>query len=134
MCVDGVEMTASANASAEVCGAGGVDTGGATVAVAGGAEMVVLESTTGTADDLCALGTLWNVFVVGLSSMSSASSCSFSKVARIVMSTMEPSSCRLVLGLCYLLSLRWFSLEEESVMQQSSISISLVLRTNVSIQ
>ena len=26
---------------------------------------------------------------------------------------------------CYLLSLRWFSLEEERVMQQSSISISL---------
>ena len=26
---------------------------------------------------------------------------------------------------CYLLSLRWFSLEEERVMQQSSVSISL---------
>ena len=26
---------------------------------------------------------------------------------------------------CYLLSMRWFSLEEERVMQQSSISISL---------
>ena len=27
---------------------------------------------------------------------------------------------------CYLLSMRWFSLEEERVMQQSSVSISLV--------
>ena len=26
---------------------------------------------------------------------------------------------------CYLLSMRWFSLEEEKVMQQSSVSISL---------
>ena len=26
---------------------------------------------------------------------------------------------------CYLLSMRWFSLEEERVMQQSSVSISL---------
>ena len=59
MCVDGVERRASANASIEVCGAGGVDTGGTTVAVAAGAEVVALESlTTGTADDLCALGTL----------------------------------------------------------------------------
>ena len=75
MCVDGVERRASANASAEVCGAGGVDTGGTTVAVAAGAEVVVLESLkTGTTDDLCALGTLWKVYVVGLSSLSSASS------------------------------------------------------------
>ena len=28
-------------------------------------------------------------------------------------------------AICYLLSMRWFSLEEESVMQQCSISISL---------
>ena len=27
--------------------------------------------------------------------------------------------------ICYLLSMRWFSLEEERVMQQSSVSISL---------
>ena len=59
MCVDGVERRASANASEEVCGAGGVDTGGATVAVAIGAEMVVLESlATSTTDDLRALDTL----------------------------------------------------------------------------
>ena len=38
VCVDGVEMTASANASAEVYGAGGVDTGGATGAMAVVAE------------------------------------------------------------------------------------------------
>ena len=30
-----------------------------------------------------------------------------------------------VVGVCYLLSMRWFSLEEERVMQQSSVSISL---------
>ena len=29
------------------------------------------------------------------------------------------------LGMCYLLSMRWFSLEEERVMQQSSVSIYL---------
>ena len=34
---------------------------------------------------------------------------------------------------CYLLSMRWFSLEEERVMQQSRVSISLGLRTKVSI-
>ena len=63
------------NASEEVCGTGGVDTGGIIVAVTVGAEVVVLESlATGTADDLCALGTLWKVSVVGLSSLSSASS------------------------------------------------------------
>ena len=69
VCVDSMERRASANASEDVCGAGGVDTGGTTMAVAAGAKVVVLESlTTGTADDLCSLGTLWNVSVVGLSS------------------------------------------------------------------
>ena len=59
VCVDGVERSPSAKASAGVCGAGGVETGGMTEAVAAGAEMVVLESlTTGTIVDLCALGTL----------------------------------------------------------------------------
>ena len=57
MCVDGVERTPSANASADACGAGGVDTGGAIVAVAAGAESVVLVSASGTIDDLCALAT-----------------------------------------------------------------------------
>ena len=38
VCVDGVERRASAKASVEVCGAGGVDTGGTTVEVAAGAE------------------------------------------------------------------------------------------------
>ena len=33
--------------------------------------------------------------------------------------------CSLPASLCYLLSMRWFSLEEERVMQQSSVSISL---------
>ena len=67
-----MERRASAKASEEVIQAGGVDTGGTTVVVAAGAEVVVLESlTTGTADDLCTLGTLWKVSVVGLSSLSS---------------------------------------------------------------
>jgi len=75
VCVDGVERRVPANASAKVCRAGGVDTGGAMVAISAGAEIVALESlTTGTANDLCALGTLWNVSVVALSSLSSASS------------------------------------------------------------
>ena len=43
----------------------------------------------------------------------------FSSVVRI--SVFE----RLPVAHCYLLSMRWFSLEEERVMQQSSISISL---------
>ena len=59
VCVDSVERRVSTKALVEVCGAGGVDNGGATVAVAAGAEVVVMESlTTGTANDLCALGTL----------------------------------------------------------------------------
>ena len=59
VCVDGVERSPSANASADVCGAGGVETGGIIEAVVAGAKMVVLESlTTGTTVDLCALGTL----------------------------------------------------------------------------
>ena len=45
-------------ASVEVDGAGGVATGGATKAVAVGADVVALVSVTGTAADLCALGTL----------------------------------------------------------------------------
>ena len=45
------------------------------MAVAAGAESVVLESlVTGTTDDLCALGTVWNVSVVRLSPLSSTSS------------------------------------------------------------
>jgi hypothetical protein len=59
VCVDGVERSPSTKASADVCGAGGVETGGMTEVVAAGDEMVVLGSlTTGTAADLCAFGTL----------------------------------------------------------------------------
>ena len=59
VCVDAIERRASANACEEVYEAGGVDTRGTIVAVATGAEVVVLESlTTSTDDDLCALGTL----------------------------------------------------------------------------
>ena len=59
MCVDGVERSPSAKASADFCGAGGVETGGMTEAVVAGTEKVVLESLpTSTALELCALGTL----------------------------------------------------------------------------
>ena len=66
MCVDvvGVERSASAKISAEVYGAGGVDTGGTeglTVGAATGAETVALE-VTGIAADL---GILWNWVVAG---------------------------------------------------------------------
>ena len=37
----------------------------------------------------------------------------------------EISHVNLQIGLCYLLSMRWFSLEEERVMQKSNVSISL---------
>ena len=51
-----MERRASDNASEEVSRAGGVDTGGTTVAVAAGAEGVVLEFLrTSATDDLCAL-------------------------------------------------------------------------------
>ena len=58
MCEGGVERSPATKASEEVCGAGGVATGGATGAVAIGAEVVALVSLAGTAADLCALGTL----------------------------------------------------------------------------
>ena len=58
MCVDGVERSPSKKASADVSGAGGVETGGITEAVDAGAENVVLVSlATGTAEDLYGLGT-----------------------------------------------------------------------------
>jgi hypothetical protein len=77
--VDGIERSASTKASVDVCWAG-VETGGGTVAVAAGAESVVLVSTTGTAADLGALGTVWNLSVVGLSSP-------LSSVAALTLST-----------------------------------------------
>ena len=84
VCIDGVERRASAKASVEVCRARGVKIGGATMAIVAGAKVVVVESlTTGTADNLCALGTLWKVSVVSLPSLSSASSWSFSTVVCI---------------------------------------------------
>ena len=58
MCEGGVEKSPTTNTSEEVCGAGGVATGGATEAVAAGAEVVALVSLAGIAADLCALGTL----------------------------------------------------------------------------
>ena len=54
-------MTPRTNASVDVVGDGGVATRGATGAVgavAAGAEVVALVSVTGTAADLCPLGTL----------------------------------------------------------------------------
>ena len=44
MCVFGVERSPSVKASADVCGVGGVETGGNTEAVATGADIVVLVS------------------------------------------------------------------------------------------
>ena len=53
-----MERSLSAKASADVCGAGGVETRGMTKAVAPGVDIVVLVSLeTGTVEDLCALGT-----------------------------------------------------------------------------
>ena len=46
------------NASVEVVEAGGVTTRGAGDDVAAGADVVALVSVTGTAEDLCPLGTL----------------------------------------------------------------------------
>ena len=51
-------MTPRTKAYVDVVGAGGVGIGGATGVVAAGAEVVALVSITGTAADLCALGTL----------------------------------------------------------------------------
>ena len=45
-----------------------MQTGGGTMAVAVAAERVVLVSATGTVEDLGALGTVWNLSMVGLSS------------------------------------------------------------------
>ena len=53
-----MERIPMTNASVEVVGASGVATRGATEAVAAGAEVVALVSVTGTAADMCALGTL----------------------------------------------------------------------------
>ena len=53
-----MERTPRKNASIEVEGAGGVATGGENEAVAAGVEVVALVSFTGTAADLCLLGTL----------------------------------------------------------------------------
>ena len=52
-----MERSPATNASKEVVGAGGVATGGATEAMAAGADVVALVSVTGTATDLCLLGT-----------------------------------------------------------------------------
>ena len=46
------------NASVEVFGAGGFAAGGATDDLAAGDDVVALVSSTGTAANLCALGTL----------------------------------------------------------------------------
>lgn len=51
-------MTPRTKGLVEDVGAGGVAIGGATRVVAAGVEVVALVSGTGTAADLCALGTL----------------------------------------------------------------------------
>ena len=68
----GVERTPRTKASDEVAGAGGVAAGVGTGAVAAGADVVALVSVTGTAADLCPLGTLAKASVVDLPFFSSA--------------------------------------------------------------
>ena len=68
-------MTPRMKASVDVAGAGGVAAGaGGTKAVAAGVDEVALVSGTGTAADLCPLGTLAKAFVVDLPFFSSTSS------------------------------------------------------------
>ena len=67
-------MTLRTKASIDVAGAAGVAGGGGTEAVAAGADVMALVSGTGTAADLCPLGTLENASVVDLPFFSSASS------------------------------------------------------------
>ena len=59
-------MTPRTKASDEVAGAGGVVAGVGTGAVAAGADAVALVSVTGTAADLCPLGTLAKASMVDL--------------------------------------------------------------------
>ena len=70
----GVERTPRTKASDEVVGADGVGARGGTGAVAAGADAVALVSVTGTATDLCPLGTLAKASVVDLPFFSSTSS------------------------------------------------------------
>ena len=70
----GVERTPRRKASDEVAGAGGVAAGGGTGPVAASADVVALVSVTGTAADLCPLGTLAKAYVVDLPFFSSAPS------------------------------------------------------------
>ena len=71
---DGVEMAPRTKASVDVAGAGGVGAGaGGTEAVAS-VDDVALVSGTGTAVDLCSLGTLANASVVDLPFFSTTSS------------------------------------------------------------
>ena len=67
-------MTPRTKASVDVAGAGGVAAGGGTGAIAAGADAVARVSVTGTAADLCPLGTLAKASVVDLPLFSSASS------------------------------------------------------------
>ena len=68
-------MTPRMKASADVAGASGVVVGaGGTEAMAAGADDVALVSGTGTAADLCPLGTLEKTYVVDLPFFSSTSS------------------------------------------------------------
>ena len=67
-------MTPRMKAFVDVAGAGGVAAGGGTGAVAAGADVLDLVSMTGTAADLCPLGTLAKASVVDLPFFSSTSS------------------------------------------------------------
>ena len=68
-------MTPRTKASVDEARAGGVEAGaGGTEVVAAGVDEVALVAGTGTAADLCPLGTLANASVVALPFFSSASS------------------------------------------------------------
>ena len=75
VCVDGMERSASAKASADLYWAGGVDTSSGIDEAAVGAETVDLVSAISTTKDLDALSIVWILSVIGLSSpLSSATS------------------------------------------------------------
>ena len=70
----GVDRMARTKASVDVDGAGGVHAGAGGTEVVAGADEVALVSVTGTAADLCPLGTLAKASVVELPFFSSTSS------------------------------------------------------------
>ena len=58
VCIDGMERRPSANTSADVYGARGVETGVIVTAIVGAESVVLVSLTASTTEDLCALCTL----------------------------------------------------------------------------